>query len=174
MELEKRKIKDVFFKHVFIPNFDINLLLISSKLVNKFFRIQYFKNEIETICNILFETNSIEKFKKEVYLFMTDIAHDIEITKYIINNLIGRIKIEKTEIMLLSTFLNHLRTRNNEENQIEENYDFISSILIHYYFDEKCDKDTRRIIKSNLVKTKEEFILNLPLFLDAINSVKIN
>ncbi len=150
----------------------MNLLQISSKFVKKLFILGYFTYELEDICKFLLNNQYLKKYKKEIYRFLTEIGDsDPNSVKFIVTSILDRVDIGKNEIILINN-LYHQLIMNFLQSQEENKYDYILSILISYYFDEKCDKETRNLLKSNFNKL-EEFTLHLPLIFDAINSVCI-
>ncbi len=150
----------------------MNLLQISSKFVKKLFILGYFTYELEDICKFLLNNQYLKKYKKEIYRFLTEIGDsDPNSVKFIVTSILDRVDIGKNEIFLINN-LYHQLIMNFLQSQEENKYDYILSILISYYFDEKCDKETRNLLKSNFNKL-EEFTLHLPLIFDAINSVCI-
>jgi len=150
----------------------VNLLQISSKFVKKLFILGYFTYELEDICKFLLNNQYLKKYKKEIYRFLTEIGDsDPNSVKFIVTSILDRVDIGKNEIILINN-LYHQLIMNFLQSQEENKYDYILSILISYYFDEKCDKETRNLLKSNFNKL-EEFTLHLPLIFDAINSVCI-
>ncbi len=172
-ELSKRNIKDLIFHKIFVSNFDENLLQISSKFIKKLFILGCFTYKLEDICKLLLNNKYIKKHKKEIYRFLTDIADsDPSSVKIIVSSVLDIVNIGKSEIILINNLYHQLKIMNLSQFHEDNKYDYILSILISYYFDEKCDKETRNLLKSNFNKL-EEFTLYLPLIFNAINSVQI-
>lgn len=169
-ELEKRNIKKLLLNTIFINNLDINLLQICSRFIKKLFCLGYFSDEIEDICSILLKKHNLMNYKKEIYRFLSEIAENDILVKFIISSIVDRIDIEKNEILLINNLYHQLLIINFLHAKDGNNYEYIVNILISYYFDEKCDKETRNLLKSNFYKL-EEFTQYLPLIFKAINSV---
>ncbi len=149
------------------------MLQISSKFIKKLFILGCFTYKLEDICKLLLNNKYIKKHKKEIYRFLTDIADsDPSSVKIIVSSVLDIVNIGKSEIILINNLYHQLKIMNLSQFHEDNKYDYILSILISYYLDEKCDKETRNLLKSNFNKL-EEFTLYLPLIFNAINSVQI-